>query len=204
MDLISQIKILENNVNSLESNIIEDMKRKLKLKEENKSDYYMDSMLKGHGEDLKKYQLKLKLLIKDIPQNEDNLIYLKAHNDLQVKIESLLSCIKKNKIPNKGTYLITDDSESKNTNMTLENKEVSDEFSNVIKKIKQISQEIDTNIAKEQVLIDHQYNTMNEIQEEVSETKIKLNQFMEKSSNTCLIVTVVIEICILVFIFITI
>lgn len=97
-----------------------------------------------------------------------------------------------------------EETESKTTNMSLENNEVKEEFSLMIKKLKQISREIDNNITKEQVIIDNQNKQMEEIQENVENTKYKLMNFMEKSSNTCLIISIVIEILVLVMILISI
>ena len=194
----SELETINSEVTSLESHINIDIKKKISLRETNSSTTTIESILAGYSEQLKKYQMKMHSLQREIPNTSENGNLIKSHSELLKKIDHLIICIKKTKPSN------CDDSSSKNTlltGMSLENKDVSEEFSNLIKKMKTISREIDNTITNEQVLIENQYNKLDNIGEEISETKLKLMNLMENGSNTCLVCIIAIEIVTLVLLF---
>lgn len=200
MSLSVEYNNIRANISRIEAQIPKGIQKKTKLIEAGKAYAMVDSELRGYSEDLKKYQSKLKLLFKETPPN--NITLINEFNQLSIKSETLILCIKNNKIPTKGiSYKDTDeDIDSKATGYSLENRKVSEEFSIMIKKLKQISKEIDNNITKEQNIIEQQSNQMDSMNTDINSTKYKLDQLMNKSSNLCLIITILVEVLILLWV----
>lgn len=201
MSLINEYNSIKQSLARLEPMIKSDIEKRKKMLNENKSCSIQDSILRGYSEELRNTQLKLTTLIKQTPSN--HIILIKEYNDLSIKADKLLnsvsnlySIVKHNNEDDKEKESVN----TKVTNMTLEDKRVMEEFTNTINKIKKISREIDYSITTEQHYIEKNSKLIANLTNNVSNSTLKLNYYMNKSSNMCLIITMIAEFIILVLI----
>lgn len=212
---------LESNINFIEQELANEIKAKINLKSEGKSTKNVDGIIQGFYDNLKKYQLQLNLFSKEIPNINTKEHLLKTQKILSSKVDSLLYSVKKNKIPNleKGNSVnnnssINNSIYSSSSNKecstsdridikTLNDEEVSQEFANIIKKIKIVCKDIDTKIINEQKVIDHQIDQIENTNNNINSSIKKIYEYMEVSSNTCLYFGIFLELVVFILLFLS-
>lgn len=207
MALSIQYTEIKKNLDTLNKQILNNIEKRKELLNNNKPYKSMDNNLFYNTEELKNFKLKLSLLFSETPSNNNTLT--NEYINLSFKIENLIDLIEHSKKDKKGSININFDNNVKNNNIEKfkycnnNNKKSctnSGEFSDIIKKIKNLSKEINDDITKDQIIIEDQSKKMEDINNNIKSTKYKLNNLMEKSSNLCLIITIIIEVFIFIWI----
>lgn len=210
---------LESNINFIEQELTNEIRSKICLKNDGKSTKNIDNIIQGYYDNLKKYQLQLNLFSKEIPNINTKEHLLKMQKILSSKVDSLLYSVKKNKIPNldksnSNNLSINNSSYSSSSNKecstseridikTLNDEEISQEFSNIIKKIKTVCKDIDTKIVNEQKIIDSEIKQIDNVNNNINASVKKMYEYMEVSSNACLYFGIFIELIVFVFLIIS-
>ncbi len=77
------------------------------------------------------------------------------------------------------------------------------EFSNLIKKINEANREIEVELSNQNPMIAHIDKNVTDVNNRIVATSSRLDTYLEKSSNWCLLTTIIIEIIIIVLVLIS-
>lgn len=170
--------------------IVRDLKKRKELLDALEDTRLIDQALQKHSSNLSNLEFEI----------------LGAKNEKKLNMEHLLTKVNKLKgfLDNPTSEEIGEYVGNSVKAIDIESKDVSESFSNLISQIKRTNMDIANSLAKQGKQIESAYLTSDGITGEVSQAKVTLNGLMEKSSNTCLIVTIVLECIVLLLVLLSI